>query len=275
MSRLRFTSAAASVDLVGVELLPARTLTLLREVAEPMIVHSGAETTPDETLEIREDAHGLSVKGIPVPAYAEEGAATAVSVVDRALLRSSPCLHVHAAAVAGPRGVAVIPAVSGSGKSTLAAAAMQAGLELLSDEAACLDMAQNLVWPHPRPLGLSAHTRGLLHLPGSGDQEVATAPDLLGRVARVDEGYLLTVVVLPSRSRAHHGPSTKYTLHEAPESEGLAALLNNCLPSGVAQHLTTAQLWKRCVELARDVSVARLDYDAPQSGAAALVELVG
>ena len=135
-------------------------------------------------------------------------AARVAAAVDRAALAHTRCLAVHAAAVSGPAGCAVLPAPAGEGKSTLTAAAMRHGLALLSDEAACLAAPVGQVLPHPRPLGLSRHSRGLVGLDDALAAEVWVAPEDLGVSA--DPSVASTCVLVA-------------TIERPPGSTGLAS----------------------------------------------------
>ena len=59
----------------------------------------------------------------------------------------------HAAAVAGPRGAALLCGFSGAGKSTLTAQLAASGLPLVTDDYAPVEMGTGLLWPVP--FGLS------------------------------------------------------------------------------------------------------------------------
>jgi len=82
----------------------------------------------------------------------------------------------HAAAVRGPKGIAVLPADSNSGKSTLAAALVRAGYDYLTDEAVGIDVHSGAVRVYPRAVGLG---------PGSWP----LFPDVAPTAAETDAGY--------------------------------------------------------------------------------------
>lgn len=269
MSSLRFRSAGARVDLDGAD---GRLGELVRAVAAPMITDDDSPAQARVTVPCAQQGRvGRGHAAAPgAPAELDRLAAAVIASVDRALLAASPCLHVHAVSVAGSRGAVLVPGVSGFGKSTLAAAAMQAGLRLVSDEAACLDPVADVVWPHPRPLGLSAHSRRLLGLadpPGSPpEEERATAPDLFGRSAATDEPVPVVLVVVGSRRAggADLVPSSA--------AEGLGVLLANCLNTGAGAAWSPEAAWRRLGRLAQSVSVVRLSFDRPQDGALLLAQ---
>ncbi|HEX7443497.1 MAG TPA: HPr-rel-A system PqqD family peptide chaperone [Acidimicrobiales bacterium] len=76
----------------------------------------------------------------------------------------------HAGAVRGPAGVAILPADSESGKSTLTAGLVRAGLGYLTDEAVAVDLGTGRVRAYPRAIGLGRGSWGLF-------PEVAPAAD--------------------------------------------------------------------------------------------------
>lgn len=63
-------------------------------------------------------------------------------------------LNIHAAVVERNGKALILPGDPGSGKSTLCAALVCAGWRLLSDEMTLIGMADGLVYPIPRPVGL-------------------------------------------------------------------------------------------------------------------------
>lgn len=211
----------------------------------------------------------------PVPSPTIEARAAAVlAQVDRAALSATLCLTVHAAVLAGPRGTAVVPGASGLGKSTLAGAAMQLGLDLVSDEAACFAEPVGELWPHARPLGLDGRSRSLLGLgvDNAGEDELAMPPSALGRTAPGGRRVRCTHVVVPTRRLG--GPATTTA---ATAAEGLVATLSCCLnvPSRNPGGWRREDAWAYLSRLMRDVQVVRCSYADPQGGAARLVELVG
>ena len=78
----------------------------------------------------------------------------------------------HAAAVAGPAGAALLCGTSGAGKSTLTALLLTAGLDLVTDDYAPLEMGSNLLWPVPYGLSVKEGSWPLVqphfpHLPAA------------------------------------------------------------------------------------------------------------
>jgi hypothetical protein len=226
---------------------------------------------PDDgsAAEVHLDADDIHM---PDGADVEQRASRVLSAVDRAALRASSALPIHAAAVAGPRGCVVLPGESGRGKTTLAAAAMQLDLVLLSDEAACLTEPVGTVLPHPRPLGMSLRSRHLLGVaaPGEPEDELACAPDIFGSSAPTDDRSICVSVVLPCRS-----PGAEPALEEIGPAEALAALLAARLDgSRGAQPWSDERAWRYLTKLADSVPAARLHYDRPRDGARVLASLV-
>lgn len=259
MPLLRFHTAGVRVDL---DCPDSATAALVAAVGSSMTTDSA--TAPDVS--------------VSCPASPDQGleqtAALALSLVDRAALAHSRCLTVHAAALSGPRGCVVVPAASGSGKTTLAGAAMQSGLTLLSDEAACFTEPVGRLVPHPRPLGLSLASRRLLGLDSPDDEDIeqATAPGLLGETAPQDYRGECVLVALPARREG-----AAAALEPVTPAEGLAALLGSCLnvPSQSDHGWQPAQAWRYLSTLAPAVRLARLTYDSPYAGARLLVEALG
>lgn len=273
MTALRLRSANARVDLVGSDLLAAPVMSRLRGVMGQLEVSAFDEDGPDRGVHVTSD-DGLRLDGRALPDDPDLGAAALVAALDRALLASTRCLTLHAAVVAGRRGAAIVPAVSGSGKSTLAGACQQAGLLLVSDEAACLDPDRDVLWPHPRPLGLDATSRRLLRLPapedGPAHGERATSPWLLGAVAPVDRSVVPVAVVIPERRDGSGGAMVT----PVGNAEALAELLASCLNTGVGRVWTPERAWLRLTGFARTVPGSRMVYGSPQDGAEALAALL-
>jgi hypothetical protein len=273
VTALRLRSANARVDLVGSDALPAAVMSRLRGVMGQLEVNADDEDRPDRVVHVTgDDVPRLDHR--PLPEDPDLAAAALVGALDRALLAGTRCLTLHAAVVAGRRGAASVPAVSGAGKSTLAGACQQAGLLLVSDEAACLDPDRDVLWPHPRPLGLDATSRRLLRLPapqdGPADGERATSPALLGAVAPVDRAVVPVAVVIPQRRDGSGGA----TVTPAGAAETLAELLAGCLNTGAGRVWTPERAWSRLTGLARTVPGSRLVYGSPQDGAQALAALL-
>jgi hypothetical protein len=276
MTALRLRSANARVDLVGVDILPGTVTTRIHGVLGQLEVTSADAGNDPADRATRVTIRGgvPHMEGTALPVDPDLAAAAVVAALDRALLATTACLTVHAAVLAGPRGAAIVPAVSGAGKSTLAGACQQAGLLLVSDEAACLDPDRDVVWPHPRPLGLDRRSRELLGLPPPGegpvDGERATAPALLGAVAPVGEPVIPLAVVLPDRSDAVSSPS----ITPVGRAEGLAVLLASCLNTGPGLVWDAERAWSRLGGLVRTLTCYRMQYRSPQDGARTLAALL-
>jgi hypothetical protein len=205
----------------------------------------------------------------------ERAAARCLSLVDRAALRHTGCLTLHAAALAGAQGCVVVPGESGVGKTTLAGACMQAGLTLLSDEAACFTEPVGTLVPHPRALGLSLASRQILGIapPDEVGDEEATAPALLGRSAPQTYRGACVLVAVPVRRKG-----TEAALEPLTPAEGLAALLANCLnvpPLDGQSGWQPADAWHYLSALAPRVRLARLTFDSPHAGAGLLADVLG
>lgn len=294
MSGVRFATAGVRVDLVledtgagggtpGSDAAWTGLVALVRDVGAGMLADDeapGDRSTPRHTLVVSRDADArLVFGGSALDRDPRVAAATLLAAVDRVALAHTPCLAVHAAAVAGAVGAAVVPGVSGSGKSTLAGACMRRGLRLVSDEAACLDRLDLALRPHPRPLGLSAHSRRLLSVgdigadaggapqPDRHDDERATAPGALGRWVPTQEHCPVALVVLARRE-----PGVLARLVPASRSDGLAALLGSCLNTGTGAGWRPGDAWHLLGRLVQSVSVVALTYDRPQDGAALLAD---
>jgi hypothetical protein len=201
-------------------------------------------------------------------------AARLLAKVDRAALRLTSCLTVHAAVLAGPDGCVVIPGESGAGKSTLAGAAMQCGLTLLSDEAACFTEPVGTLVPHPRPLGLSPASRRLLGIADAEDpsHEQATAPSLLGRTAAPSStGHCVLVALLDRRWGAEP------RLDHLSPADALPGLFASCLnvPPTDAAGWQPADAWRYLSQLAGITRHARLTFDSPYDGARLLATALG
>lgn len=197
MELVSFSTAGVRVDLVyprGV------TLDLVVRVGAAML--AGNDARPPDVVVGGDDVPDL---------HGDDGriASRLLAAVERAALRATPALAVHAAAVAGPQGCIVLPGHSGAGKSTLAAAAMQEGLTLVTDEAACFIDPTGSILPHPRPLALSLLSRRLLgvDLPDDMDEEVGLPGDQFGRTAPPDSIQHCVGIVLPRRGSGKPRPS--------------------------------------------------------------------
>ncbi len=285
MTPLLFHSANTTIELWGVELIPHDVLALVRAVLGPVVCppDSGirshrAEDTSRPRVAVERVDGALVLDGrrwLDDQQDDDQAAALLVGAIDRVLLAETACLAVHAAAVAGPKGAAVIPGASGVGKSTLAGACLRVGLDLISDEAACFDAELDLLWPHPRPLGLDGNSRALLGLSvpilGPPEAERATAPALLGSVIPPGTSVRPGLLVLAERRPGIMSPE----LVELTSADGLAALLANCLNIGPGRPWTPERAWKRLSDIAPTLRVIRMSYDQPGDAAVAIASLLG
>ena len=255
MPVLQFHTAGVRVDLDCADESLAE---LVADVGSSLLVHDGQGHASDVTV-VAPMAPGANVGA---------AAAQALSLVDRAAMRLTPCLTVHASALAGPAGALVVPGDSGIGKTTLSAAAMQCGLTLLSDEAACFTSPVGTLLPHPRPLGLSRHSRSILGILDSDDvaDEQATATALFGEAAPPSwRGPCVLVAVLDRR------PGVDASLTAVSAAEALPALLSSCLnvpPAPGSSHgWQPSDAWRYLSELVTQVRLARLTFDDPYAAA--------
>ena len=263
MPTLQFHTAGVRVALECPDVSVAE---LVAEVGSSLLARDGqARCSPDVTV-VAPDRTG---------AEAGCAAAQALSLVDRTALRLTPCLTVHAAALAGPAGAVVVPGESGIGKTTLAAAAMQSGLTLLSDEAACFSSPAGTLLPHPRPLGLSRHSRSLLGITDSDDavDEQATATALFGEAAPPSWRGTCALVAVPVRR-----PGVEASLTPMSAAEALPTLLSCCLnvpPDAGSGGWQPSDAWGYLSELVTQVRLARLSFDDPYAAAHLLAEELG
>jgi hypothetical protein len=273
VSDLRLRSAKVRLDLVGLDRLPAAAEALVHGVLGHLETGSQDEAGAELTVSVTSDVRGLAVGGALLPDDPDRAAAAVVSTVDQALLGATPCLALHAAALAGTRGAVVVPGPSGAGKSTLSGACLRRGLRLLSDEAACVDPDLDVLWPHARPLGLDERARHLLRLEapldGPAEEERATSPSLLGTVSDPATAATPVAVVIPQRG--HDGDAT---LEPATASQGLAALLAGCLNTGTSSTWPPVKAWERVTRFASGLPAYRLRYDRPEEGAEMIARLV-
>jgi len=254
---VRFHTAGVRVDL---EHPGGPALDLVVRVGAAML--AGNEAGPPDIV----------VRGADVPElHGDDGrvASLLLAAVERAALQATSALAIHAAAVAGPSGCIVLPGQSGVGKSTLAAAAMQEGLTLVSDEAACFTDPAGALLPHPRPIALSLHSRRLLgvDIPDDLEGEVGLPGDQFGRTAPPDSLQQCVGIVLPRRERGAIAGLTTIARSTA-LTQLLAGRLGTSGPS-------PERSWQYLTRLVAEVWVARLDYDHPRAGAAVLARALG
>lgn len=266
MTLLRLTTAGVRLDVRGTD--PA-VMDLLTEVSRAYLVDArpasrerddAATGGPDAVVDADAEQHETIGRTV----------AAVLARIDAVSRRLSPCLMVHAAALAGGRGALVVPGASGLGKSTLAGACLQAGFALLSDEAACFTPAGRLV-PHPRPFGLSLHSRQLL---GVADleprpEEVAIPPHVFGTTVAPEQTVRPLAIVVAQR---RPGPAC---IEPAERHDGLSALLANCLNAASvpqAGQWTAAAAWALLGDVARSTPAVHLGFDDPHTAAAALAE---
>lgn len=251
-------TAGVRVDLLGIE---GEVRELVRRVAGGLIVDGDGAAAV---------SIGAGQVDLPAGADTEQAAARWVHALHVAALAHTSALPVHAAAIAGPAGCIVLPGPSGAGKSTLAAAAMQAGLTLLSDEAACFTTPVGTVLPHARPIKLSLPSRRLLGVSGPADPdvEIALAPEAFGEAAAPMSSHRCVGIVLPRRQTGRPA-----VLEPISPSAALSALSLSRLPAD-ARIWTMERAWAYLSELVGRVQVAAVHYDDPYEAAAVLETLV-
>lgn len=134
-------------------------------------------------------------------AVSAESPAVALAELTTLAVRHSDLLCLHAAVVASPRGLLVVPGASGLGKTTLAAALVRAGFGYVSDEVLALDRRTGRATAFPRPLGLDAAAWPVLGLPGDPPPpgtERLLPPGVFGQVA-ADGGPVSDIVLAQRR----------------------------------------------------------------------------
>src|SRR5919106_4168001 len=165
-----------AVDVLGTAMTIAAPAPLQAELAVALAdlqpaegVDRQLELVPtDGGFDLRED--GRVIRRCVDPAVA---AATVVWRLNIIAGEATEQVLLHAAAVAGPEGGAVLlPGGTGAGKSTLAAASVGGGLTYVTDELVAVDRGTGLVKPYAKPLGLD----GERLVPASSLGAVATQP---------------------------------------------------------------------------------------------------
>lgn len=258
-TRVAFLTAGVRVDLIGAD---EHVVDLVRRVAAPSIVDAPIER-PVVTV---------AASDIAGPADADPGQAAArlLHAVHCAALDATPTLPIHAAALAAHGGCVMLPAASGAGKSTLAAAAMQRGLTLVSDEAACLTSPARLIVPHTRPIKLSRTSRRLLGVSDESDAEaeIGLAPDIFGLAAAPTSTHRCVGVLLPRRE-----PGQTAALEPVSKSVALAAVLEHRLHYG-QRAWSNERAWDFLTEFVGGVRAAVLRFDDPFQAADRLIEVL-
>lgn len=181
-----------------------------------------------------------------------------VAALNRSAIEECEQFAVHAGVVAlGDKAVA-FPVDSGGGKSTLTAACLLAGLDYVSDEALCVDIASGQVLPYPKPIALNAKSLDLLGLksdemtvPLSGPEALVAPEDVPATIS--SDPLSLRHLVLASYGHEDMG------LDEIAGSEAMAALLR--LSFNHYKFGETA--FRLAAELASEVTAWRLTYGDP------------
>ena len=153
------------------------------------------QTPPDTTLTVfgapgswRVAGEALDITDFPIDGSGPgtELEPLLLAAVTRAVLARTPLLVIHAAVVAAPDGLVVIPGASGHGKTTLAAALVRRGWGYVSDEVLAVDRTTGAVTPFARPLSLSPDSWSALGL----DPLRCPAPGAEGLVAPAELGSI-------------------------------------------------------------------------------------
>ncbi|MGH8928763.1 MAG: hypothetical protein ACRDWH_10460, partial [Acidimicrobiia bacterium] len=131
---------------------------------------------------------------------------------------------VHAGVVATGNRTIAFPGGSGAGKTTLVGACLRAGFHYVSDEALCLDYANESVIPYPKPLSLSGWSIDALkvqasHLnPATDGSKTPLHPEAVGGVVAPNPAHLSDLVVFERQPGAPQ-------IRELPSSQIVTALL--------------------------------------------------
>jgi len=172
-----------------------------------------------------------------------------VAIMNRTALEDAARFAIHSGAIAMGLRTVAIPAESGHGKTTLTAALVKAGFDYLSDEALVFDDDGSVV-PYPKPFALSEWSARKLGVPIRGEETLATASDLGGKVG---EGGRLTDLILSEYGHEY------LTLEPLPKSQAVAALIQYSFN----HYKDPARAFRIATDVARDLSVWRLEYDDP------------
>ncbi|MDP9074542.1 MAG: hypothetical protein M3N98_10280, partial [Actinomycetota bacterium] len=171
---------------------------------------------------------------------------------------------VHAGAVARGEVVAAFPAASETGKSTLTAACLTLGLHYVSDEALCIDFADDSVVPYPKPLKLSGGAAAMIGIDTPlGSQSVAVGAADLGAKPAVCPLRLGHLVLLVRRTGLP-------VLHRLERAEAVAALL----AMSFNHYRDPGRSFSLACRLAVGAQAWRLDYGDPLPAARLLVGLL-
>jgi hypothetical protein len=137
-------------------------------LAEQWGLFATTDHSPGAIAEITRDGTGLWLElpgQAPLPFEDEWTLAEVLRyyLAEHAVKDIRGAVPLHAGAVVGPEGAALLLGESGAGKTTLTLALAREGWSLGSDDIAPLDLASGLVRPFPKPLGIRdpAVARGL------------------------------------------------------------------------------------------------------------------
>ncbi|HEX6220010.1 MAG TPA: hypothetical protein VF115_02850 [Acidimicrobiia bacterium] len=201
-------------------------------------------TGTDGAYTVYRDCRRLA-SGSPVP----DLMASAIASLNFAAIDQCRLFAVHSGVVANGDRILALPALSGHGKTTLTAALVREGFEYLSDEALVFEDGGTVI-PYPKPFALSEWSADLLGVPVQGEETLATASDLDGKVGK---GGRLTDLIL-----SEYGHED-VTLEPLPRSRAVAALIEYSFN----HYKDPARAFRISTEVARDLNVWRLEYDNP------------
>lgn len=166
----------------------------------------------------------------------------------------------HSGVASRDRRIVALPAESGHGKTTLTASLVRSGFDFISDEALVFE-DDGTVLPYPKPFALTPWSANQVDVPVGDEEVLVTAADLGGRTGHPGP---LTDLVL---SEYGHTPAV---IEQLPRSEAVAALIRYSF-----NHFKDpARAFKIATEVAREVTVWRLDYNDPIEAATMLSDAV-
>jgi hypothetical protein len=188
-----------TVDVLGKAVAISAPLVLLEELRDVLADLPTPNRTADRELSLSATDRGFDLRDddLVVRRHVDPSVAIATAVWRLNAIATESTAHVllHAGAVAGPRGGAVLlVGGSGAGKSTLTAACVTAGLTYLSDELAAVERRTGRLIPYPKPLGLGRDRLARASSLGA----VATGPTAPATIVftRYEPGAALTETAL-------------------------------------------------------------------------------
>ena len=223
-------------------------------------------TTVKTGLEITSDPLG-AFEGIGV-VYTDEPTSLASALTLWAVQETRQYYVFHAGAVARDKRAILLPAPSHHGKSTLTAALLGRGFDLLSDEAAAIDMPTGRLIGYPRALWLRPESLAVLGLDPSlgthldGDHRIVSAAALGARRAA---GKPRPALVVCPRFRTGE-PTRLERLRAGPAV--MALMRSSC-----SQPRFKVEGLDFVIDLARRTPCYRLTYSDAREAASAIEDL--